>query len=76
MPFYEYRCDQCEHAFEELVGLNDPAPPCPECESGDVSRRVTSRVTVGRASPSPAASLPPGCGGCPSARGPGACALN
>lgn len=31
MPIYEYRCTKCGTDFEDIVGVNDPAPACPEC---------------------------------------------
>jgi putative FmdB family regulatory protein len=32
MPTYEYVCDACEHAFDELQGYNDPVlTKCPQC---------------------------------------------
>ena len=32
MPIYEYRCDACEHAFEEWQKINDPPiRKCPKC---------------------------------------------
>jgi putative FmdB family regulatory protein len=35
MPIYEFCCNQCETAFEELV-RNGVRPECPACHSGDV----------------------------------------
>ena len=31
MPIYEYVCMGCEEHFEELVRVDDAAPPCPSC---------------------------------------------
>jgi putative FmdB family regulatory protein len=31
VPIYEYVCMGCEEHFEELVRLDDAAPPCPSC---------------------------------------------
>jgi putative FmdB family regulatory protein len=34
MPIYEYKCNACEHTFEELQGINDkPLKSCPECKA-------------------------------------------
>jgi putative FmdB family regulatory protein len=40
MPLYEFTCQACEHAFEELV-LNGEAVVCPECESVRVERQLS-----------------------------------
>jgi putative FmdB family regulatory protein len=40
MPLYEYTCDQCEHAFEELVFDGDTVE-CPACSSKKVSRQFS-----------------------------------
>lgn len=32
MPFYEYRCDDCDHGFEALQKVSDaPLETCPAC---------------------------------------------
>jgi len=32
MPFYEYQCDHCGHAFERRQNMSDPpVKKCPEC---------------------------------------------
>lgn len=35
MPFYQFKCDKCEHKFEERIHLDGSDPPehyvCPEC---------------------------------------------
>lgn len=42
MPTYEYRCTQCEHVFDCLQRVGDPAPACPKC--GSPTRKVFSSV--------------------------------
>jgi len=42
MPIYEYRCTKCEHVFDCVQRVGDPAPACPEC--GSPTRRVYSSV--------------------------------
>ena len=49
MPIYEFCCNQCGTAFEELV-RNGAKPECPECHAGDV-RRLFSVFAVHSSSP-------------------------
>ncbi len=40
MPTYEYKCNECEHVFEELQSINaEPVATCPEC-GGTVQRLI------------------------------------
>ena len=41
MPIYEYVCMGCEEHFEELVRLDDPAPPCPNCGQAKSERQFS-----------------------------------
>lgn len=42
MPTYEYRCSECEHAFERFQGINEePIRTCPEC-GGEVRRLISA----------------------------------
>src|SRR5664280_1230798 len=41
MPIYEFCCNACGTAFEELV-RNGTKPECPECHSGDVCRLLST----------------------------------
>lgn len=42
MPIYEYRCDDCGHAFEALQKISeDPLKDCPSCETGSVSKLIS-----------------------------------
>jgi putative FmdB family regulatory protein len=46
MPLYEYRCDACEERFEEYLATSTkPAPPCPTCGHGKVTR-LWSRINT------------------------------
>ena len=38
MPIYEYRCSDCGHEFELLVGVNQENIACPACEGADCKR--------------------------------------
>ena len=43
MPTYEYRCDQCDHAFEVFQRISDePVRVCPECGKRRVRRLISS----------------------------------
>ncbi len=60
MPLYEFQCNECETAFEELV--RSPAAvadvKCPACGGEQVRRKVStfaSKVSSGGASYSPSA---------------------
>lgn len=41
MPIYEFCCNHCGAAFEELV-RNGCRPECPDCHSGDVGRVLST----------------------------------
>jgi putative FmdB family regulatory protein len=38
MPIYEFLCRDCEHRYDDLVGVDEPldTQACPDCRSGDV----------------------------------------
>ncbi len=39
MPTYEYRCDSCNHAFEELQSFKDDVlTVCPKCHQATLRR--------------------------------------
>jgi len=41
MPTYEYKCENCDHQFEELQSINaDALTKCPECD-GTVKRIIS-----------------------------------
>jgi len=50
MPIYEYRCETCGAQFEELVGSDDAAPPCPGCGAESVERLFSGFGTKWRPS--------------------------
>jgi putative FmdB family regulatory protein len=42
MPFYEYKCRQCEYYFEVRQSMKDePLKTCPQC-SGSVERLISA----------------------------------
>ena len=43
MPFYEYRCDACDHGFEALQKISDePLQHCPACEAPALRKLVSA----------------------------------
>lgn len=43
MPTYDYRCENCEHVFEERQNItDDPLQICPKCQE-DALRRLIGR---------------------------------
>ena len=44
MPNYDYRCDKCEHAFEDFQSYDDRekpcGEPCPECGAMEVKKTI------------------------------------
>ncbi len=42
MPIYEYVCMSCESHFEELVGMSDPDPVCPDCGNAKVAKQFST----------------------------------
>lgn len=73
MPIFEYRCDQCGQAFEELV-FSSTKVACPKCQGARVTRQlsVPARPAAASRAAAPAceAGVPMGGGGC---CGGGAC---
>ena len=42
MPIYDYVCMTCEAHFEELVGMSDPDPACPDCGNLKVAKQFSA----------------------------------
>jgi putative FmdB family regulatory protein len=42
MPIYDYVCMTCEAHFEELVGMSDPDPACPDCGKTKVVKQFST----------------------------------
>lgn len=41
MPTYDYRCNACEHTFEEFQMMSeDELVDCPECKKPDLERLI------------------------------------
>ncbi len=63
MPIYEYVCMGCEEHFEELVRVDDAAPPCPSCGQLKAERQFSVFAAHG-ASSHPSYGSGGGGGGC------------
>tara|TARA_R100001082_G_scaffold81150_1_gene48123 strand:+ start:719 stop:1003 length:285 start_codon:yes stop_codon:yes gene_type:complete len=50
MPIYEYKCEKCEHAFEEVLSISNrdkpTEEPCLKCGKKNI-RRGISETTMG-----------------------------
>lgn len=47
MPTYDYRCEACEHEFEEFQGIKDPVlKKCPVCGKMKLKRLIGSGAAV------------------------------
>ena len=64
MPIYDYVCMNCESHFEELVGMSDPDPNCPDCGNRKVAKQFSRSFAAHGAAGQP--SFGGGCcgGGC------------
>jgi putative FmdB family regulatory protein len=52
VPIYEFVCKSCGHRFEELVGTHVGRAAadvvCPECDSAEVERRLSTYAPLQR----------------------------
>lgn len=80
MPLFEYRCRQCQHAFEALVrSTSDGAsgPTCPACQSGELEKLLSVFAVNTGALPVMACGSGQSCQGPCAERGaPGECLVN
>ncbi len=45
MPLFEFKCESCQHQFEELLmASNTNMPECPECHEYHVKKLVSAGV--------------------------------
>jgi putative FmdB family regulatory protein len=45
MPTYDYRCQDCDHAFTAVLSLKEhdqARPPCPKCKGQKVEQVMTT----------------------------------
>ena len=64
MPIYDYVCMSCESHFEELVGMSDPDPVCPDCGNARVAKQLSRSFAAHGTSGQPQPSFGGGGGGC------------
>lgn len=47
MPTYDYRCDACEHQFEEFQSFSEsPLKKCPKCGKNKLQRLIGTGAAV------------------------------
>ncbi len=46
MPAYDYRCSDCGYEWEETHTVNAQALDCPNCESTNLQRLITTVPTI------------------------------
>jgi putative FmdB family regulatory protein len=68
VPIYEYVCMSCESHFEELVGMSDSDPNCPDCGNQKVAKQFSTSFaahgTAGQPSFGGGGCCGGGCGSC------------
>jgi len=37
---YAYECRTCHYTWDDVAHMDDPVPPCPECNSEDTYRQI------------------------------------
>jgi putative FmdB family regulatory protein len=60
MPFYDFVCNQCSHAFtlrRKFDEMDDPAA-CPECKTEDTKRQISIFYATNTGGTTAAASSP------------------
>lgn len=64
MPIYEYQCNSCGHVFARLQAISTPQKPmnCPECDSDETKRLLSTFAAGSSASDSAPCGVPAACG--------------
>ena len=48
MPFYDYKCEKCEHTWEEMLKIKDhkkpEKKPCPKCGEKKVKQIILNGI--------------------------------
>ncbi len=54
MPMYEYQCNNCGEAFEQIVRFSeaDLLPVCPACGARETRKKISVAAFIGAPSPS------------------------
>ena len=51
MPIYEFKCNSCQHIFEELLSIgkrDEPCcQPCPQCKKREIQRDWRNTAVMG-----------------------------
>ncbi len=52
MPLYEYRCEACGNVFEKIARWSeaDRSPFCPQCQSDNTRRKVSTFASTSSSS--------------------------
>ncbi len=52
MPLYEYQCKSCGETFEKMMRWSESGhnPVCPNCQSEDTRKKVSSFASMGASS--------------------------
>lgn len=48
MPLYDYKCPTCGHQFEARHSFSAPAPACPNCQTAEVQRLITTAPRIAK----------------------------
>jgi putative FmdB family regulatory protein len=76
MPLFEYRCSDCDHAFEVLMRA-DTKLECPACHGDRLEKQLSVFAVSANGNPrAQQTSGPAPCGTCGSPDGPGSCRVN
>jgi putative FmdB family regulatory protein len=64
MPLYEYQCNNCKEAFEQIVRFSeaDLTPACPFCGDKDTRKKISKVASFGSSSSGSATSSGSNCG--------------
>lgn len=64
MPLYEYRCNDCDEAFEKLVSFSEANrnQACPHCHSPNTQKKISRIAALGASAGSSTAAASSSCG--------------
>ena len=64
MPLLKYRCNQCDHIFDELVSSSEEKVACPVCKSKDTQRAYVGKCLFGKTAGNGGGGCSGSCAGC------------